>query len=287
MEEVDELNKKRILFLLNNVLYYSGTSLPLQNCVSIERKDLYKIKRYPYKFYIKNDEIEKRGILFFFKDLDNSSRCVIIHKNLNMYNVDISILNYSDFGVFDISFTDFNEIIIYDIYISNGQNITRNDYVDRHKHICLTNFESKTYKIKPCNYYSEIKEIPNDCTIFMISNRNVIFGNNRTCFKWKDPKLINFSLKVIEENEDLLMYASNYKKDVLFAKVHNSDINGNEHIKSIKSLTGYKNECVVEINTCNNKIYVIKINDNFPSSLRSIEKIIQLKNENITFKELL
>ena len=286
MEEVDESNKKRILFLLNNILCYSGTNLPLQNCVSIERKDLYKIKKYPYNFYVKNDEIEKRAILFFFKDLDNSSKCVIIDKNFKMYNVDI-ISNYTDFGVFDISFTDLNEIIIYDIYISNGKNITRNNYVDRHKYICITNFESKTYKIKPCNYYSDIKEIPNDCTIFMISNKNVILGNNYTCFKWKDPKLINFSLKVTEKNEDLLMYASNYKKDVLFAKVHFSDINGNKHIKSIKSLTDYKNECVIEINTCDNKIQIMKLSENFPSSLRSIEKIIQLKNENITFEELL
>jgi hypothetical protein len=286
MEEVDELNKKRILFLLNNVLYYSGTALPLQNCVSIERKDLYKIKRYPYKFYIKNDEIEKRAILFFFKDSDNSSRCVIIEKNLKMYNVDI-VSNYTDFGVFDISFTDLNEITIYDIYINNGQNITLNDYVYRHMHICLTKFQSKTYKIKPCIYYSDIKEVPNGFTIFMISNKKVIFGNNYTCFKWKNPELINFSLKVIEEQEDLLMYASNYKKDVLFAKVHNSDINGNEHIKTIKNLTDYKNECVIEINTCDNKIHIIKLSENFPSSLRSIEKIIQLKNENIKLEELL
>ena len=54
MEEItDELNKKRILFLLNNILCYSGTNLPLQNCVSIEKKTYTKLKNIHINFMLK------------------------------------------------------------------------------------------------------------------------------------------------------------------------------------------------------------------------------------------
>ena len=82
--------------------------------------------------------------------------------------------------------------------------------------------------------------IPNDLPI--------VTGINYSCFKWKPSNLITFSLKVKEENEDILLYSAIFKTDALFSKIHYSTPEGKKYIDTIKKLENYNDNCIIDIN---------------------------------------
>jgi hypothetical protein len=88
------------------------------------------------------------------------------------------------------------------------------------------------------------------------------------------------------------LYATNYKKDVPFAKIHSSDEHGKMCIDNIKKLDKYKNGCVIDIHFNENEnneesIKILRVSDNYPASIRYIEKLLHFKNENITKYDLI
>ena len=100
-----------------------------------------------------------------------------------------------------------------------------------------------------------------------------------------------------------MLYATNYKKEVPFAKIHSSDEHGKTYINDIKKLPGYKNGCVIDIcftelnneneneNEINNEniplIKILRVSENYPASIRYIEKLLHTRQENISIYELI
>ena len=117
----------------------------------------------------------------------------------------------------------------------------------------------------------------------------LVNGINYSAFKWKPCNLITFSLKCVENGEDLDMYTTNFRVLKLFAKIHYSDPLGKEYILQIKNLENYSNECIIDINLINNVIEIIRVNDikTLPNNIRSIEKILIIKSENIEMSHLI
>jgi hypothetical protein len=292
-EITDDKFKKKIMCLFSS-LWSSKYSnfFPNQICDYIERKDLFKLKNFLYYYYKKNTKYEKKAFLFLFTDSNCENRAVLIVKNFTIYLLDINCQeDYYKNSLFDVTISGDNKIIIYDTIYISGIKINNYTFIDRITEAENFKKNTNTPAFDICEYLEEINNLnetlkPFEEEIFIISNNLPIkIGINRGCFKWQPLEFIYFSLKVIEHEYGLLLYISNYKKDLPFAKIHESDPDGKDYITQIKNLEKYTNECIIDI--CFNKnIKILRVSENFPSSLRHVEKLLHIKNENITIHEL-
>ena len=299
-EIIDEKFKKQIIFLLNN--NWTGKSdmyFPLQNSINIEKKYIYKIKQFDYIFYKKNTQETKRAVLFLFLDKNGQNTAVIIFRDFTIYKIDILCSDeYYQGSIFDISYIE-NIICIYDTFSISGKKINKYTFMDR-----ISEAETFMHNVINCKHqltitecFQDIKDcedISENEEIFMIPNNlPIITGINYSCFKWKPCSLIIFSLKVVEENDDILMYSSIFKNEQIFAKIHYSDPEGKKCIEFIKNLENYSNNCIVDLNisdgTARKMLDVVKVNTfkNIPSTIRTIEKILFVKQENIKIEDLI
>ena len=294
-EITDENFKKQIVFLLNNNWTGKGDMyFPLQNSVNIEKRYLFKLRDFNYIFYKKNTQDTKRAILFLFLDKYGNNNSVIILKDFTIYRVDIqSSDEYYCGSIFDISYTP-SKICIYDTFSMCGKKINKYTYLDRigeaetFKHNIIDSSIELTVTdySHSIDYYKETFQETDE--IFMVPNDlPIITGINYSCFKWKPSNLITFSLLVKEENENIKLYTTIFKIETVFAKIHNSDLEGKKYIDCIKNLENYKNKCIIDINV-SDKIEIIGVNNfkTIPSTVRSIEKILAIKNEDLKLEDL-
>ena len=316
IEIKDEKECKKIIFLLNNLWCgKSGNFFPQQVCEYIERKDLFKLKSFVYYYYKKNTKKEKRGILFLFTDSLGEKKAVLILRDFKIYSIDIDChFEYYRNTMFDVTLHN-DKIIIYDTIYISGVKINTYEFIERIAE--AENFRKNTNepKFEICEYLLEVSIlneslIPYEEEIFITSNNfPIIVGINRGCFKWQPAEHIYLSLKIEEMHADLVLYATNYKKEVPFAKIHSSDEHGKTYINDIKKLPGYKNGCVIDIcftelnneneinneneneNEINNEniplIKILRVSENYPASIRYIEKLLHTRQENISIYELI
>ena len=294
-EIIDENFKKQIIFLLNN--NWTGKSdmyFPLQNSVNIEKRYIFKLRNFDYLFYKKNTQETKRAILFLFLDRDGMNTAVVIFKDFVIYKLNLICPDeYYICSIFDISYTD-TEICIYDTFSISGKKINKYSYVDRISEALVfkQNITNCNISIKITEYSDSITTFSNDFKetdeIFMIPNDlPIITGVNYSCFKWKPSNLITFSLLVKEINDDLYLYSTIFKNETLFAKIHFNDPEGRKYIETIKGLENYTDNCIIDINV-SDKIEIIAVNDfkTIPSTVRSIEKILSIKQENLKIEDI-
>ncbi len=298
-EITDENFKKQIFFLLNN--NWTGKSdmyFPLQNSVNIEKRYIFKLRNFDYLFYKKNTQETRRAILFLFLDRDGMNTAVVIFKDFVIYKLNLVCPDeYYICSIFDISYIDTDigtEICIYDTFSISGKKINKYSYVDRISEALVfkQNITNCNISIKITEYSQCIKTFSNDFKetdeIFMIPNDlPIITGVNYSCFKWKPSNLITFSLLVKEINDDLYLYSTIFKNETLFAKIHFNDPEGRKYIETIKGLENYTDNCIIDINV-SDKIEIIAVNDfkTIPSTVRSIEKILSIKHENLKIEDI-
>lgn len=293
-EITNEKYKEQIIFMINNTLNgYNMYTFPGQNFINIEEKNMFKLMKFEYYVYKKNIVDTKRAVLYLFNDNNGENVCIVILKDFTMYKIDnITILNeYYNGSLFDISY-DPGNIIIYDTFLVCGYIKSKNTFIERindaisFKHNVLC----EDISINVVDFKSIIDfDIEENEELFMIPNvLPLLNGINYSAFKWKPSNLITFSLKVVENEENLDMYTTNFKVLKKFATIYNSDPDGKEYITCIKKLENYKNECIIDINIIDNRIKIIEVNTfkSLPNNIRSIEKIINIKNENISLERL-
>tara|TARA_B100001287_G_C22668430_1_gene524001 strand:- start:502 stop:1404 length:903 start_codon:yes stop_codon:yes gene_type:complete len=294
-EITDENFKKQIIFLLNNSWTGRGDMyFPLQNSINIEKRYLFKLKNFKYVFYKKDTSDTKRAILFFFIDKDGNNTSVVILKDFTIYKLDIQCSDeYYRGTIFDVSYKP-DEICIYDTFTCCGSKINNITYLDRieEAQTFKSNIHSSNVSIKLTEYSESINfykdNFKDTDEIFMIPNDlPIITGVNYSCFKWKPANLITFSLLVKENKEDLELYSTIFKNETIFAKIHKSDPEGQKYIECIKSLENYKDRCIIDVNV-SNKIEIMGINcfKTIPNTIRSIEKIMAIKHEDLKLKDL-
>lgn len=296
---IDENFKKQIIFLLNN--QWTGKHemyFPAQNAINIERKHLFKLFNFKYLFYVKNTVNTKRAVLFLFKDMAAENVAVLVFKDLSVYEIKIKTLDeYYCGSIFEVSFSnETNDIIIYDSFLISGNKINKQSFEERisEASFMIANLAHAECKITLVNFSDKITNFANlaaDEELFIIPNDiPILTGVNFSFFKWKPPEKITFSLQVLEKEDDLVLMTSNFRKLIEFAKIHNNNVKGKECIDKIKNMRDYKNDCLIEINIKfpEGNIIVEKVNKDkiYPTSVRLIEKILFIKNENVKFEEL-
>ena len=294
-EITDENFKKQIIFLLNN--NWTGKSdmyFPLQNSVNIEKRYIFKLRNFDYLFYKKNTQDTKRAILFLFLDRTGTNTAVVIFKDFVIFKLNLVCPDeYYTCSIFDISYTG-TEICIFDTFSISGKKINKYSYVDRisealvfKQNVTKCNIDIKITEYSQCinTFSNDFKETDE---IFMIPNDlPIITGVNYSCFKWKPSNLITFSLLVKEIDDDLYLYSTIFKNETLFAKIHFNDPEGRKYIETIKGLENYTDNCIIDINV-SDKIEIIAVNDfkTIPSTVRSIEKILSIKQENLKIEDI-
>lgn len=296
-EIINENFKKQIIFLLNN--HWTGKHdmyFPLQNAINIERKHLFKLFTYKYIFYTKDTVNTKRAVLFLFKNAFGENTSVIVFKDLSVYQIHLDTLDeYFNGSIFEISYTD-NFITVYDSFMISGNKINYQPFEERISdvEIMLSNTIVKDFTIKMLTYSEDInhfKNLSDDEEIFMLpSCLPILTGVNFSFFKWKPVEKITFCLQTLEEDNNLILMSSNFKKLIKFAKINSGNSEGNEYIKCIKNLENYGCNCIIEINVefPEGKIVIKRVNTDkiYPTSIRLIEKVLFIKHEKITFEEL-
>jgi hypothetical protein len=296
-EIINENFKKQIIFLLNN--NWTGKNdmyFPLQNAINIERKHVFKLFNYKYIFYTKDTVNTKRAVLFLFKNSSGENTSVIIFKDLSIYQVQLNTLDeYFDGSIFEISYTD-TCITVYDAFMISGNKINYQNFEERISdvEIMTTNSNIIDFTFKMLYYSKDINDFKNLAgyeELFMLpALLPILTGINFSFLKWKPVEKITFCLQIAEENDDLILLSSNFKKLVNFAKINSNSSNGNEYIKQIKDLENYDSNCIIELNLKfpEGKILIERVNMDkiYPTSVRLIEKVLFIKNENIKFEEL-
>tara|TARA_B110001450_G_scaffold4902_1_gene5097 strand:- start:512 stop:1417 length:906 start_codon:yes stop_codon:yes gene_type:complete len=296
-EIINEDFKKQIIFLLNN--NWTGKHdmyFPLQNAINIERKHLFKLFNYKYIFYKKDTVNTKRAVLFLFKDASGNNTSVIVFKDLSVYQVKFETLDeYYNGSIFEISYTD-TCITVYDAFLISGNKINYQSFEERisEVEIMLNNSNSTHFFLKMLSFSEDVhnfKEIADNEELFMLPTQlPILTGINFSFFKWKPAEKITLCLQVNEENDDIILMSSNFKKLITFARIHGDNSKGNEYIKQIKNLENYNNDCIIEINIefPEGSIVIKNVNTDkiYPTSVRIIEKILFNKHEGIQFEEL-
>lgn len=287
MKSLDcETNKKKISFLLNNLLNYKHPikkTLPLPYPVLLLKEDIYKINKYKYNFIKINNKDYKRGFLFLFKDGEN--RSFVIDENINIYSININAESeYFNNTIIEIFFNN-DKIIFIDSYIVADRKITNWSFNERRyelqcfKNSCIID-KIDTDIIEVSN---KIENIDPDEEILMIPELlPVRIGINYSSFCFKNLDSITFNLKAIKKKDELELYTTDYRLDKIFAKTRNDEMN------TILSLENYKDNCIVQFNINNDKIVALKvlIEENIPSSLKYLERIFVFNNQKINIKDI-
>ena len=289
--------KRQIIFLLNN--HWTGKHdmyFPLQNAINIERKHLFKLFNYRYIFYTKDTVNTKRALLFLFKNASGENTSVIVFKDLIVYQIELDTFDeYFNGSIFEISYTD-KFITFYDAFMISGNKINYQSFEERISEvdIMISNTNVKDFVVARVSYSEDIqcfRNLSDNEEIFMLpANIPILTGVNFSFFKWKPVEKITFCLQTLEEDNNLILLSSNFKKLIKFAKINGSNPEGNEYITIIKNLENYGCNCIIEINVefPEGKIVIKRVNTEkiYPTSVRLIEKVLFIKHEKITFDEL-
>tara|TARA_B100000497_G_C7615082_1_gene369384 strand:- start:500 stop:1162 length:663 start_codon:yes stop_codon:yes gene_type:complete len=216
-----------------------------------------------------------------------------------MYNIYINCYHEYFYGsIFDISFTEEN-ITICDVFMAGGNKVNTFSYLDRmsQAEYFVDNTIESDPKLNTIKYYNCISDIlgknlnlnENEELFIIPNNLPITTGINYSCFKWKPTNRITFNLLFEDDNEDINVYTTNFKKLKQFAKIRNNTPEGVEYIKSIRTLDDYKSGCIIELNIENDKMDIIKVvkDKTIPTTIRGIEKILHIKKENITIEDII
>jgi hypothetical protein len=293
---ITEIYDKKYLttinFLLNNIFSFKfedDEKIPLSSQLSLNRDNLIKLKKYNYNCYIRNIEKYKRGVLFFFLNKHSDTKTVIVDENFKFYSVDIKTMDeYHKGTVIEILFNNENVILV-DSYCVSYKNTMRYNFSDRQLEldsiihniispltITLVDFK-KLGAITDVNKDEELILVPEDLPIK--------FGLNYSYFIWRNSNNITFNLSIMEKEDCIDLYTTNFKQFKLFAKINDKL---SEDVLSIKNLNNYKDNCVVEFKITENKLIATKVLDKkYPSNIRVIERAILNKNEKIELKDII
>ena len=145
------------------------------------------------------------------------------------------------------------------------------------------NIFPKNDYIMCCKKYNKISEIgdinPDEEIYFVPNETSMLSGTDYCAYRWRPSELISFGLKVKENGEVLDLYTTNFKCDKLFARITG------DTTEKIKKLKDYRDGCIVNFNVKKLEFDAenVQSEQEYPTNIRQIEKIILIKNENITF----
>ena len=276
-----EKTKSQVIFMLNNYwnCNYTDFVFPLPNYDFLQRKHLDIIKN-GYLYTIKNIK-HKRAVFMLYKNHEDLNKQYLIFRDNKIIETNISLDDdyYYSGSIFDVTY-DSEKVYIYDTYMIGGYIVNSCEYNVRHGYANLFPKNDYIMCCKKYNNMSEIGDINPDEEIYFVPNEKSILSGTVYCaYRWRPSELISFGLKVKENDEVLDLYTTNFKCDKLFARI------SGDTTEKIKKLKDYRDGCIVNFNVKKLEFDAenVQSEQEYPTNIRQIEKIILIKNENITF----
>lgn len=273
----DEKIKNHVKFFINNNLNFNYTefTFPFPNVNFIKRNNLVKIKS-GYNFLIKTFT-SQQGVLVLYRNEKDENKQYILFKNGDIIETDfLCDESYYNNSIFEV-FYENNKIKICDVFCSKGYKVDLYNFTNRYN--IVLSFVAEIEEIECLNplYQEELKE---NEEIYIIPDSFTFLKKFNNCYKWRDQKYVNFTLKLKNKEEYLELYTSVFKNDVLFAKIYG------DKFQKIKNK--YTDDQLVNIKLLEKDI---ELNENldksiYPTSLRIIENSISFIQEDIKIHEL-
>ena len=303
---VDDVHFKRFLtrFVLDfwpdrhNDFQFPG---PLP--VSIERKDLYKIKKFPYVVSNKTDGVRFMMICVRYKD---EPYCVLVNRSFTFCAVNDQKF---DEEVYDGTLLDGElaknnkgewHYLVHDVVSAAGRDVSKDNWSDRNMN--LTKIVDTAYKgpgqftttIKEFYHFSQLGDVINqnsnefksDGLVFTPQLYPIGMGTQYTLFKWKPQTEHTFDFKVTKPDDT---YSLNifHKGNIVEYRTELGEDFGTRAEK----LDGYVDGCIVECShdqaTGTYTPLVVRKDKTHPNGLKTVQKTILNIQENITQNDLL
>ncbi len=272
--------------------------------VSLEKKDFFKILKYPYVICLKSN-----GIRYLMLCMNNS--VYMIDRAFNIYIVDVKFKhqiygNNSYALLLDGELID-NRYIIHDCICIFGKDVSSENLHERYENVVnvVNNFwikeEQNTILLETKNFYGlhEIKQVANllndknvDGLIFTPVSLPIGTHTQYTLFKWKIKSQHTFDFKLVEDNSSFNAYIIQSQNQVKFASVDKNTPKGKEFGDLlIKNCPNFKNNSIVECEYDDklNTFIPIKVREDklHPNNLYTIEKTLNNIKEDITIDEII
>lgn len=287
---------------------------PAPQPVSLERRDLFKLKKFTYMVCVKSD-----GMRFLMVCLDN--KCYMVDRAFRFYKVEQDFEdNVYKGSVFDGELIKTKNAlgeeewtyIVHDCISFAGKNTTKLTFTERYECVdtlvemcwnqndgkkCSFNLQTKTFM-----EYSKIEDLIDtmnnesinhntDGIIFTPVNLPVGMHTQHTLFKWKPRELNTFDFKIMVNSIDIIAQVSEKRELTDFASVDKSTENGKTFNDKLKNIKEFKNGSIVEcdyneVTECYEPLFV-RTGKTHPNGIYTVDKTHLNIRENITIEELI
>lgn len=299
---------------------------PAPQPVSLERRDLYKLKNYPYLVCVKSDGMR---FLMLLVNSFGTNKCYLVDRAFRFYAVDQpfgeDIYNNTVFdGELVRTETMFGEkqwsYIIHDCVCYKNINVAKKTFKERYacvesavttdytqeEELSSDGFNVQIKKFFPFRELDQLVKMMEDGELINHNTDGIIITpsdlpigmyTQYTLFKWKPRQLHTFDFKIEVRNGTIYAQVNDKKnsKDpknpvVDFASVSINTENGKLFFDRLKAIEGFKNGSIVECDyddvTECYKPKLIRNDKKHPNGLYTVEKTLNNIVENITIEHL-
>ena len=283
--------------------------------VSLERRDLFKLKKFPYLVCVKSDGM-RFMMLCTQRAPEGVNKCYMIDRAFRPFEVEQKFDDsvYTGGGtLFDGELVKLKSgvwtYVIHDCVSFKGQDVSQLDFNKRYA--CVTAAvetfwsagESFPIESKKFVLFNEIKTLidmesrneishPTDGLIFTPVMLPIGTNAQYTLFKWKSIKLHTFDFKITNEPDKYVAFVNNKGVLAAFASVAKDSAQGKDFGEKLAGLTNpkYESGMIVECEynsktSCFDPLFV-RTDKTHPNGLYTVEKTLLNIRENITIEEL-
>lgn len=287
--------------------------------VSLERRDLFKLKKFKYLACVKSDGMR---FMMLCTTVDGKSKNFMVDRAFRFYEIDqiFDDVLYSN-SLFDGELVKVRvdkkvkwTYIIHDCIAFKNDDISKKNFPDRYRCVQMSvdtllkpvdtesSFPVRTKKFVEFSDLESLVKCMNDEEInhatdgIIFTPRDLPIGSNTqyTLFKWKERKLHTFDFKLVDEEcrgEPSYIAYVNKKSDLTpFAAVTKSSELGKDFEERLSKIKDYKSGCILECDynedtRCFEPLFV-RNDKTHPNGIYTVDKTLLNIRENITVEEL-
>lgn len=305
----ETLNSKLKSIILSFWPERKNDYFPAPQPVSLERRDLFKIKKFPYLVCVKSDGMR---FLMLCVNVKGTNKCYMVDRAFRFYEVEHKFPNdiYKT-TLFDGELIKCNDnkwsYIIHDCISYKGKSVKKETFPVRYKCVVETvesGCEEGSFgiNIKVFRKFKDMDEFVRDMNekkfnhkidgiIFTPQNLPVGMHTQYTLFKWKPRDLHTFDFKILIKNNSIIAQVNDKRSLTDFASVDMDTENGKDFYSKLQSLKEFKNGSIVEctyneVTQCYDPL-LVRVDKTHPNGLFTVDKTLLNIKENITVNELL
>lgn len=316
-EAIPVTNQNVVRVLKNIVLGYwpkrKNDFFPGPQPVSLERRDLFKLRKFPYLVCVKSNGMR---FMMLCTTIDEQLKCYMLDRAFRFYEVNqcFDKAMYTN-TLFDGELVRSNSgvwtYIIHDCIAFRGDDVSQMDFNKRYSYVAtaVETFweitDSNVFPIESKKFvpFQEIGTLvrmeaegeilhPTDGYIFTPVMLPIGTNAQYTLFKWKSAKFHTFDFRITDEKERYVAHVNKKGEFVPFASVTKNTKQGIEFGRRLGDLQdpSFTDGAIVECeydtkSQCFNPLF-IRTDKTHPNGLYTVEKTLLNIQENITIEEL-